>query len=246
MATKHVAMTGQHRFTKNVVVAALLCLVPFSYPASGYADESTAQAKPAASYFPLKKGYCWKYHMELNDIDKRTSEVTVTDIEEIARPDGTKAHGLKTEMSGFPNHTSTNWYLETEDGIETNASPFPADWNENKSHIKYLKLPLSSGLSWEGEWSHGLRGAPYPSPPITVSGPTSVTVPAGTFQAFRVHKESQSGCCPSANDCWYAPGVGLIKTQYSLQSNALLELVEYQFPEENKSDGKANTEKPGM
>ena len=72
----------------------------------------------------------------------------------------------------------------------------------------WLQLPAEIDRSWE--YPVGLPSlSPRPVARNTVSGSEEITVPAGTFRCIRV-RHVENG---RTTLCWYAPDVGLVKTE---------------------------------
>ena len=61
-----------------------------------------------------------------------------------------------------------------------------------------------------------------------VSGPESVTVPAGTFQAMKVSTRVNQGGVVMKKTYWYAGGVGLVKSMAEASAvKSTTELLEH-------------------
>jgi hypothetical protein len=97
---------------------------------------------------------------------------------------------------------------------------------EFQSGKPLITNPLYSGNSWTWK-GKGMMGIEIDDS-SQVSGPESVTVPAGTFEAMKVTSKVVQGGATVAKEYWYAPGVGLVKSMTdtgSVRSNT--ELMEY-------------------
>ena len=61
-----------------------------------------------------------------------------------------------------------------------------------------------------------------------VSGPETVSVPAGKFEAMKVMTKVVQGGAPVTKTYWYGPGVGLVKSMTDTGSvKSTTELLEY-------------------
>ncbi|HEX3086945.1 MAG TPA: hypothetical protein VHP99_20565, partial [Pyrinomonadaceae bacterium] len=74
----------------------------------------------------------------------------------------------------------------------------------------FLKNPLTSGDSWTWK-GKGMMGLDIDES-NEVTGPETVTVPAGRFEAMKVTTKVVQGGAPVTKTYWYAPGVGLVKS----------------------------------
>lgn len=194
-------------------VVAVLALAP--------AGASLAQKpkEPPPDYFPLRAGDSWSYRS--TTADGKTSEFTMK-VLDVA--DG--VHHVRIE-SGFP---IEEWY----------AKPAGKVVWQKESYVKsnqtvafdparqYLQNPLASGASWswKGKGNMGVDVDESSS----VSGPESVAVPAGTFQAMKVTSKVVQGGATVTKTYWYANWVGLVKSMTDTGSvKSTTELVDYSF-----------------
>jgi len=80
-----------------------------------------------------------------------------------------------------------------------------------------LKLPVAHGEPWTVAIVMKPKGEQVTFEQLctfTAYGPEQVFVPAGTFIAIRVVKEDQ--LLWSGETTWYAPGVGVVKSEFSV------------------------------
>jgi hypothetical protein len=75
---------------------------------------------------------------------------------------------------------------------------------------QFLKNPLTSGDSWTWK-GKGMMGIEIDES-NEVSGPETVSVAAGKFEAMKVMTKVVQGGAPVTKTYWYAPGVGLVKS----------------------------------
>jgi hypothetical protein len=128
----------------------------------------------------------------------------------------------------------------------------------NTSNVQGVNLPktVNAGYQWpysldfegdmelSGTQAHALGAATFT---FTAIGQESVTVPAGTFNAMKIHADmvldmqlSLSGITTpvtftSPTDLWFAPGVGWIKATSTgdlmgMSFNETIELQSYNIP----------------
>jgi len=156
--------------------------------------------------------------------------LTSTVVEEIKQPDGTiwcksRITSEPPLPSWFPN--TSKWSFVDEGWLQSSEQDFVSDPAKRASACKKeMKYPLRNGDTWQGEPSHALR-TPCEPIPTTVSGPEDVTVAAGTFKALKIHAASWQGCSPSCSDNWYAPHIGVIKSQNYGNCNIQSELIAF-------------------
>jgi hypothetical protein len=75
---------------------------------------------------------------------------------------------------------------------------------------QFLKNPLTSGDSWQWK-GKGMMGLEIDES-NHVSGPETVSVPAGSFDAMKVMTKVVQGGAPVTKTYWYAPGIGMVKS----------------------------------
>ena len=91
---------------------------------------------------------------------------------------------------------------------------------------QFLKNPLTSGDSWHWK-GKGMMGLEIDES-NQVSGPETVSVTAGKFEAMKVMTNVIQGGTPVTKTYWYAPGVGLVKSMTDTGSvKSTTELLEY-------------------
>jgi hypothetical protein len=75
---------------------------------------------------------------------------------------------------------------------------------------QYLQNPLNTGTKWQ--WKGKDQTQTERTEQNQVAGFEEVTVPAGKFRAMKVVSEISGAATPMTKTCWYADGVGLVKS----------------------------------
>jgi hypothetical protein len=80
---------------------------------------------------------------------------------------------------------------------------------------------MSAGNKWYWNGTITIKGKPLAAAAkMTASGPDAISLPAGTFQAFKVHVDLMVAAgrsrVRSSNDYWFAPGVGLVRQRATI------------------------------
>lgn len=197
------------------VLAAALCTA-FLY------TTAAAQGECSASMIPVKTNWVWTYRTT----DEKGKTVTYTE-QHLPSAQGYTQVTRRTQQE--PQRTelqcSSGTYLSTRppefgQGIQVTRATFRG--------TGVPALPWQVGKSWEALWLlEGKRGLLSGSGTLgsrnRVVGRESVTVAAGTFDAWKVEVQSvQQGkvaglplSAPPVNYVlWYAEGVGLVKADY--------------------------------
>lgn len=152
--------------------------------------------------FPLREGDRWIYRV-LGPQGAKAERLTK---EVVGRETLGAQECLQVRDRGFGGSTLFS-YHRSEDGVyvyrldDPVPSPFP-----------WLKLPLEKGASW----SHTIELDEGKSPlhlDFSVQGREKITVPAGTFQAWRVTLRGEASREPAVleADMWFADDVGEVK-----------------------------------
>jgi hypothetical protein len=239
------------RHSRIKVLSTLLWCGLISFSTACFSGISATAEETQSNYFPMKKGYCWKYKWTVNpgEINSKVVPLSVTDVDDGILPDGSKWHELessqKSEVSSASIPISRCWYVETTDWIRKRWDGFQkgAD-NTTGPGDKFLKIPLFPGFHWDAPQSLQTmptsqpRQAKTETPRLegTVSGPEDIIVPAGQFRTIKVITHHSNGCMPLADASWYAPNIGLVKREYWGNANSYMELTEYVFPKPEEKD----------
>ena len=176
----------------------------------------------STDYFPLNAGDSWKY--ESTTADGKHSDFTIKVLNE-EQENGNPLYLVETVSTFQPIH---DWYskpsgwvlLHREEYVKSGAK---AEFQPTR---QLLKNPLGSGDSWQWK-GKGMMGLDIDES-NNVSGPETVSVPAGKLTAMKVTTKVVQGGAPVTKTYWYAPGVGLVKSMTdtgAVKSNT--ELVEY-------------------
>ncbi|RKZ67759.1 MAG: hypothetical protein DRQ48_09390 [Gammaproteobacteria bacterium] len=200
--------------------------------------------KPVGSdYFPLNKGWSWKYRVTTEYSNEDESNLDWITIENLGKEEFSgKSYFVRRTDTGidyYHNYDEQGIYRE---GLRTLVESEPR-LDRDRRYI--LKSPLEIGTEWR-EISRPLlllrvypfrvRAGKTAQVPITyriASMTETVTVPAGTFEncikvmaegSFTTYTDAISGETeiPLSIEEWYAPGVGLVKqVRYELDGDII-------------------------
>lgn len=151
-------------------------------------------------YFPTAIGSKWEYVTTgVGKEQPHTEEITAAVV--------TKAGLRVTFKRTRPNAKDfeTVYVVGEKDIALTKSGPFDYD-----PPLPTLKKGMKAGDNWETETVFG-TGAKPTTYQFKVGEAAEVKVPAGTFTAFPVTRK-QKGSKLDGYTFWYAPNVGLVKT----------------------------------
>ena len=173
-------------------------------------------------YFPLRTGNSWMY--QSTTADGKHSEFTIKVLNE-ATENGDTQYLVETVSTFQPIH---DWYSKPSGWVLLHKEEYVKSGTKGEFQPtrQLLKNPLADGDSWTWK-GKGMMGLDIEES-NRVSGPETVSVPAGKFSAMKVTTQVVQGGSPVTKTYWYAPGVGLVKSitdTGSVKSNT--ELVEY-------------------
>ena len=173
-------------------------------------------------YFPLGVGNTWKYRS--TTADGKQSEFSIKVLNE-EKENGNTLYLVETVSTFQPIHDwyskPTGWVLmHRQEYVKTGSK---AEYQPTK---QFLKNPLTSGDSWHWK-GKGMMGLEIDES-NQVSGPETVSVTAGKFEAMKVMTSVVQGGAPVTKTYWYAPGVGLVKSMTDTGAvKSTTELLEY-------------------
>jgi uncharacterized protein DUF3108 len=201
--------TNKPVVTLFVVAAFWLALVlGCSYLKKGTLSPSSSGGISSGSkdYFPLNVGDSWKYRS--TTADGKQSDFTIKVLSE-EKENGNTLYLVETVSTFQPIH---DWYSKPSGWVLMHRQEYvkagqKAEYQPTK---QFLKNPLTSGDSWSWK-GKGMMGLEIDES-NEVSGPETVTVPAGKFEAMKVLTKVVQGGAPVTKTYWYAPGVGLVKS----------------------------------
>jgi hypothetical protein len=152
----------------------------------------------APDYYPLKSGTKWFY--ELNQDGKKIK--INNQIAKVETVDGKSLALLETTINGEV--TSTEQLASTEKGVFRHR----ANGVELSAPLCILKFPLKKDDTWESETT-------IANELLKIKGKVidneEVTVPAGTYKAFRVEVETSAAGMRATTTFWFAADVGVVK-----------------------------------
>ena len=172
----------------------------------------------AASLVPTAPGTSWRYNMTEEvgrgfnvsgvkaDADGKIRLPVLYRLEGTENVDGKDL--LKFEMHRAGTITNTDLLTIDEHGITCWARV-----NLDGEFVKFsppqtmIAAPLKKGAAWD---FNGQAGDLKVQQHYDVVGEENIGVPAGKFQAFRIHGE-QTSPNRMTIDRWFAPGVGIVK-----------------------------------
>jgi hypothetical protein len=213
---------------KNIttLTAVLLAILALGSGATAGKPKSKPKPRPAkveADYFPLRIGDSWTY--------RNTEEGGYTLKVLSAQSQGGGPIRYVVELrSGV---VIQNVYSKTGGWVLFHAESYPEHEGLEATYEppkQYLPNPLVAGQTWE--WSGKDPTQVEHHEKSRVVGFENVTVVAGKFRAMKVVSEVSGGSAPIMKTCWYADGVGLVKS--STEGGTLKygsELTDYNFKE---------------
>jgi hypothetical protein len=202
--------TNKAVVTLSVVSALWLALVlGCSYLKKGTMSPSSsggASSTGSKDYFPLSVGDSWKYRS--TTADGKQSEFTIKVLSE-EKENGKTLYLVETVSTFQPIH---DWYSKPSGWVLMHRQEYVKTGNkaEYQPTKQFLKNPLTSGDSWKWKGT-GMMGVEIDES-NEVSGPETVSVAAGKFEAMKVMTKVVQGGAPVTKTYWYAPGVGLVKS----------------------------------
>lgn len=173
-------------------------------------------------YFPLSAGDMWKYRS--TTADGKQSEFSIKVLNE-EKENGNTLYLVETVSTFQPIH---DWYSKPSGWVLMHREEYVKAGNkaEYSPTKRFLKNPLTNGDSWQWKGT-GMMGMEIDES-NDVSGPETVSVPAGEFEAMKVTTKVVQGGAPVTKTYWYAPGVGLVKSMTDTGSvKSTTELLEY-------------------
>ncbi len=182
--------------------------------------------EPPPDYFPLRVRDWWKYRS--TTADGKQSEFTMKVLSDEKTADGTTLYLVETLSTFQPIH---DWYSKPARWVLMHRIAYPknealkADYQPVK---QYLKNPLGAGATWQWKGT-GMMGVEIEEA-NQVSGPETVEVPAGKFQAMKVETKVIQGGMPVTKTYWFANWIGLVKSMTDTGSvKSTTELMDYSF-----------------
>jgi hypothetical protein len=185
-------------------------------------SSSGGDSSGATDYFPLRVGNSWKYRS--TTADGKQSEFSMKVLNE-EKEQGNTLYMVETVSTFQPIH---DWYSKPAGWVLMHRQEYVTAGNKTEylPTKQFLKNPLTDGASWHWH-GKGMMGLEMDET-NEVSGPESVTVAAGKFEAMKVKTIVVQGVAPVTKTYWYAPGVGLVKSMTDTGSvKSTTELLEY-------------------
>ena len=208
--------------TSTLLLAVVLGCSYLKKSGSGGSSLSGGGLSSAGDYFPLGVGNSWKYRS--TTADGKQSEFTVKVLSE-DKENGNPTYLVETVSTFQPIH---DWYSKSDGWVLMNRQEYVKTGmkSEYQPTKQFLKNPLKSGDAWQWK-GKGMMNLDIDES-NEVSGPETVTVPAGTFQAMKVMTKVVQGGAPVTKNYWYAGGIGMVKSMTDTGSvKSTTELLEY-------------------
>jgi hypothetical protein len=172
-------------------------------PIASQRPSTAAFAKSAQPLYPVEAGTEWAYQtrQKRNDgsFSERWMKMRIASAQNLG--DGVTEAVLERESPNGPMPT-TRIRVHPDKVVLTRLASSP-----DGPSLTIMQLPPAVGETWPGRpYSNGNRET------IAAQGWEDVTVPAGTFRAWRVDQTvtyAQGGT--DTLNYWYAPGVGTVK-----------------------------------
>jgi hypothetical protein len=208
---------------QRVLVAVLVALCIAGFGGSVFAQKSAKPVKPKEpppDYFPLRVGDWWSYKSTTGD--GKQSDFTMKVLSEDT------GVFLVEIQSAWP---IQEWYSKPEGWVMWHRESFTKNAQMNVAFEpprQYLQNPLATGQTW------GWKGKAMMGVDVDESSHVEaldvVTVPAGTFKAFRVVSKVLQGGTTVTKTYWYANWIGLVKSMTDTGAvKSTTELVDYSF-----------------
>lgn len=162
-----------------------------------------AKPKPAADFFPLRVGDSWTYR------NSESGGYTWKVLSEEPQEGGPPRYivELRSEV------IILNVFSKTGSGVLLHSESYPEHEGLKATYEppkQYLPTRFTAGQKWEWTGKDPTQMERHES--SRVIGFEDVTVAAGKFRAMKVVSEVSGGATPMTKTCWYAEGVGLVKT----------------------------------
>jgi len=163
-----------------------------------------------APLFPVQQGFFWEYGVTLapvmDPLAEEKSTYTLALEKVTPTPQGTRLE-LRAQ-SGFNNRYSFPSLVQSPQGIQLQDMTFLGLGSDEVRglSIPFVQQPLSPGQRWEDEnWIGKVKGL------------EPVTVPAGTFEAWRIEViGTYDRAYTAVGDYWLVPGMGVVKSAYTV------------------------------
>lgn len=184
---------------------------------------SSVAAKAVASFFPTEVGYTWQYAVAAHPTQDPDTTVDGTQTFRVEGSRKTRA-GSTINLRESDSYTMRDRFptlTVSEDKIVVQGVDYLGPVATVIPDIKtdFLRFPLASGKKWDdGNWLGEVKGM------------EKVTVPAGTFDAYRVSViGTYDHAYTTVGNYWVAPGVGIVMSHLAIE--------DYTFESELKQSG---------
>lgn len=163
-----------------------------------------------AGFFPTQAGYRWEYGVTIAPVNDPLVEEKgsyTLELEKVTpAPQGQRLE-LRAQSS-FTSQYSFPSLLQNQNGVQLQDMTFLGLGSDEVKglSIDFLHTGLQNGQRWED-----------PNWIAKVKGFETVTVPAGTFQAWRIEViGTYDHAYTAVGDYWLAPGTGVVKSKLTI------------------------------
>lgn len=167
--------------------------------------QTQAQAQ-TAPLFPVQAGYHWEYEVTIAPVQDPYAEEHGNyslNLESVTpSPQGDKLEFRA--MSSFTTSYTFPTLIQSDQGLTLQDMTFLGLGSDKVQglSLNFVQAPLQAGQRWEDEYWIG-----------KVKGQEDVTVPAGTFRAWRIEVIGTfQQAYTAVGDYWFVPGQGMVKS----------------------------------
>ena len=188
---------------RNVKIKCVVVLMLLLAFVAGF--NTVLAKKPPPDYFPMAKGYWWKYQI----VEKKTEfTIKVAGTEKV----GDHSCFKLDTVAGNDKHMFSEYYSKTPGKILWPREVYvtakrTVDFKPPRIQI-HNPLKIGDTWSWKGK---GMMGIDIEDS-AKVLKTEKVTVPAGTFNCVVVQVNTVQGGANIEKTYWYAPNVGMVKS----------------------------------
>lgn len=180
----------------------------------GQPAPASATFPPADTFYPLAKGNKWIYNTDYSEDTELVHEVVgsekVGEIECFIVEHKTVSPALGTRMM------RKEWLAADEHGTLIHKLQRGRSELEVAKPFYKVKNTMKKDEEWKGE-AKGTENPPQYT--IRIEEQVDVEVPAGKYQAWKVHVKIESGTRHAAEGTeWYVRNVGLVKSEITIRA----------------------------
>src|SRR5436190_1985795 len=205
-------------------ISTLTAIVLVTLAAASGVDAAKPKSEP--DFFPLRVGDSWTYR------NSESGGYTWKVLSEEPQQAGSPRYVVEFHSEVIILNTfskAAGWVLLHSENYPEHEG-LKASYDPPK---QYLPVPLAAGKKWEWTGKDPTQTERHESSQVV--GFENVTVVAGKFRALKIVSQISGGAIPMTKTCWYAEGVGLVKTTTEGgQIKYGSELTDYSFKKKRK------------